>query len=109
MAELEMSGSPGVAFLIAATMMADIIAKACSSPQTAELNAGARAPTLMKWVSVGLIEALVLLAIAALIDEKYRIWIVLGGLLEAAITWVEYAHAKRSGLDSSEPGTETYS
>lgn len=106
MADLEMSGSWGVAFLIAAGIMAEIIAKACSSPQTLEINAKRRAPTLMKWVLIGTIEGLVLVFIAAICDKKYRAPILLGGLLEGAITWVEYSHGKASGLKSMELGTE---
>ena len=43
----------GVAFLVSYEVVCAIIAKACSSPQTAELNASKRAGTLMKWVWVG--------------------------------------------------------
>lgn len=106
MADMELSGSWGVAFLIACGIMAEIIAKACSSPQTLEINAKKRAPTLTKWVTIGIIEGLALIAIAAMIDKKYRGPILLGGLLEAAITWLEYAHGKAAGLKSDEPTTE---
>lgn len=105
---MEIGGSWGVAFLVSAGIMAEIIAKACSSPQTTELNADKRAPTLIKWVSVGVIEGLALVFIAALVDKKYRVPILLGGLLEAAITYVEYAHAKSSGLKNGGPTTESY-
>jgi hypothetical protein len=108
MAELEIGGSWGVAFLVSAGIMAEIIAKACSSPQTTELNADKRAPTLVKWVSVGIIEGLALVLFAALVDKKYRIPILIGGLLEAAITYLEYAHAKSAGLQNGGPTTETY-
>jgi|SRR5271165_1158388 len=101
-------GSWGVAFLVSATFMADIVAKACSSPQTMEINAGKRAGTLTKWVSVGLIEASILVMIALLVDEKYRMPILLGALAEGIITWVEYAHAKSSGLKNGGESTETY-
>ena len=103
---MELTGSWGVAFLVSAGIMAEIIAKACSSPQTLEINAKRRAPTLMKWVMIGTIEGLALVFIAAICDEKYRAPILLGGLLEAGITWFEYAHGKASGLRSMEPGTE---
>jgi hypothetical protein len=101
-------GSWGVAFLVSATFMADIVAKACSSPQTAEINAGKRAATLMKWVNVGLIEGAALVAVAFLVDRKYRTPILLGAVAEGVITWYEYQHAKQAGLSSSEPGTEQY-
>jgi len=102
------NGSWGVAFLVAATFMADIVAKACSSPQTAEINAGARAGTLMKWVNVGLLEGAALVAVALAVDKKYRVPILLGAAAEGIITWAEYAHAKRSGLANGGPPTESY-
>lgn len=108
MPDLEFSGSSGVAFIVAATCMADIIAKACSSPQTAEININKRADTLMKWVTIGIVEGLLFIFIAAAIDKKYRGAILAGGLLELAITYLEYAHAKASGLsNNSEVMTET--
>lgn len=105
---VDMSAGNGVAFLIGVTAMSDIIAKACSSPQTAELNADKRAETLMKWVTVGMLEGSAVIAIAAMIDQKHAMAIVAGGALEAAITYFEYQHAKKSGLASPEPGTEDY-
>jgi uncharacterized membrane protein len=108
MAAMELTGSWGIAFLVSAGIMAEIIAKACSSPQTVEINADKRAPTLMKWVMIGIIEATVLIIIAAMCDKKYRIPIMLGGAMEGLITFAEYAHGKSAGLKSSEPGTETY-
>ena len=108
MAGMELSGSWGVAFLVSAGIMAEITAKACSSPQTLEINAQMRAPTLWKWVSIGLVEGIALVAVAAIVDKKYRTPILLGGAMEALITWLEYLHGKRSGLRSGEPGTETY-
>ena len=65
-----MGGGTGVAFLVSAGIVYEIIAAACSSPQTTELNAGTRAPTLMKWVNLGLIQAGASVAIAAVLDKK---------------------------------------
>lgn len=97
----------GIAFLGGVQAMADIIAKACSSPQTAEINAGSRAATLMKWVHVGMLEGAALVVIAAIISPEVGFAFVAGGTAEAVITYVEYKHAKAAGLASSEPGTET--
>jgi hypothetical protein len=105
---VNMSAGRGVAFLIGVTAMSDIIAKACSSPQTAELNADKRAETLMKWVTVGLVEGAAVVGIAAAIDRQYAVAILAGGAIEAAITYYEYQYAKKSGLASPEPGTEEY-
>ena len=107
-AAVQSAGGYGIAFLVSAGIVAEIVAKACSSPQTTELNADARAPTLMKWVTVGLVEAAVFVAIAAAIDRKHRAAIILGGLAEGVITLAEYMHGKHAGLASAEPGTERY-
>lgn len=102
------AGSWGVAFLVSATFMADIVAKACSSPQTAEININKRADTLMKWVSVGLLEGAALVTVALIVDKKYRTPILLGALAEGLITFAEYIHAKHAGLASNAPGTESH-
>lgn len=101
-------GFNGPAFLIAATLTYDAIAKACSSPQTAEINAAKRADTLMKWVNVGTAEGLALVVFAAAVDPAHRLEILTGGGLAAAITYGEYLYAKWAGLRSSEPGTEDW-
>ena len=103
---LEIGVSQGVAFLVGGASFAEFLAKAVSSPQTAEINAHSRADTLMKWVNVGLIEGAVFVLIAAAIDPKHRNALLAGGLLEGIITYFEYRHAKQSGLASAEPGTE---
>lgn len=96
----------GIAFLVSAGIMAEIIAKACSSPQTLEINASTRAGTLWKWVNIGLVEGVLFVVLAAIIDKKHRNAILAGGALEAVITWAEYMHGKRSGLKNPGPGTE---
>mgnify|MGYP003344388595 CR=1 FL=1 len=42
----------------------EIIAAACSSPQTTEINAATRADTLMKWVNLGIAQAVVFVVAA---------------------------------------------
>jgi hypothetical protein len=106
--KLAAGGSWGIAFLVSAGIVAEIVAKACSSPQTAHLNAHKRAPTLMLWVNIGMAEAAVFVAIAAILDKKHRVPIILGGVTEAVITYGEYVYAKQSGLASEEPGTEDW-
>jgi len=100
--------SNGVAFLVSAGVMYEIIAAACSSPQTTELNAEARADTLMKWVHLGVAQGILFVVIAAVYDKKNSRAILLGGILAAILLYVQYIHAKNSGLSSNEPGTETY-
>lgn len=99
-------GSWGIAFLVAAGIVYEIIAAACSSPQTTEINAGARAGTLMKWVHLGVGQAALFIAIAAYADREHRGAIIAGGATAAGLMYAQYAHAKRAGLASALPGTE---
>ena len=101
-------GSDGIAFLVAAGIVYEIIAAACSSPQTTEINAGARADTLMKWVHLGVGQAALFIAIAAGLDRKHRAAILGGGITAAGLMYLQYDHAKRSGLRNAGPPTETY-
>jgi len=96
----------GVPFLVSAGIVYEIIAAACSSPQTTEINASTRADTLMKWVHIGLVQSAFFVAIAAWIDKDDAVPIIAGGGLAAGIMYGSYWHAKRAGLSSSEPGTE---
>ena len=106
--KMAQDSSWGIAFLVSAGIVAEIVAKACSSPQTTELNADARAPTLMKWVNIGMVEAAFFVAAAAILDEKHRVPIILGGLAEGMITYAEYLHGKRAGLANGGPPTERW-
>ena len=98
----------GIAFLVAAGIVYEIIAAACSSPQTTEINAGKRAATLMKWVYVGEVQAVAFVAIAAWIDRAHAPAIIAGGLMAGVLMHGSYLHARQAGLASSAPGTETY-
>ena len=98
--------SDGIAFLVSAGIVYEIIAAACSSPQTTEINAKARSATLMKWVNIGLAQAALFVFLAAWWDKRHRTAIITGGGLAAALMWYQYDHAKKAGLASPEPGTE---
>lgn len=96
-----------VVFMVSAGLVYEIIAAACSSPQTTEINAGARAETLMKWVKIGLLQSAVFVAIAASLSKTP--WaVILGGALAAGLMWLSYVHAKKAGLAEGGPGTEQY-
>lgn len=101
-------GSEGIAFLVSAGVMYEIIAAACSSPQTTELNACARAETLMKWVHLGVLQGVLFVGAAAIFDKQHRIAILAGGGAAAVLLYAQYGHAKRAGLASGKPGTESY-
>ena len=109
MADLQsaIKGGGGVAFLVSAGIVYEIIAAACSSPQTAEINASKRAGTLMKWVHIGIAQAAVFIAIAATVDKKHRAEIVSGGVLAGVLMYAQYAHAKSAGLRNGGPSTES--
>lgn len=102
------SSSNGVAFLVSAGIVYEIIAAACSSPQTTEINASARADTLMKWVYLGLLQSALFVVAAAMFDKTHRTAIVIGGGAAGVLMWAQYAHAKQAGLKSNAPGTESY-
>lgn len=102
------SGSKGVAFLVSGGVVYEIIAAACSSPQTTEINAQMRADTLMKWVHIGIAQGALFVAIAAYLDRKRASAILAGGGLATALLYGQYVHAMKSGLSSSAPPTETY-
>lgn len=99
--------SNAVTFMVSAGLVYEIIAAACSSPQTTEINAGARAGTLMKWVRIGLLQAALFVAIAAWMDDET--WpSVFGGGLAGALMWWQYDYAKKSGLRNGGAPTESY-
>ena len=102
-------GGDGVAFLVSAGIVYEIIAAACSSPQTTEINASARAGTLMKWVHLGAGQAALFIAVAAAVDRAHRAAIIGGGALAIVLMYAQYTHAKRAGLRNGGPPTETYS
>ena len=98
----------GIAFLVSAGIVFEIIAYSCSSPQTTELNAEKRAPTLMKWVHVGQIQSAGFLTAAALFDKAHRTPILAGGITAMVISEGLYLHAMQAGLSNGGPTTEEY-
>lgn len=106
-----LGGSAAIAFMVAAGLVYEIIAAACSSPQTAEINAKSRHKTLMKWVHIGLAQSALFVLIAAYMAKATGgspLAVVAGGLLAATVMYGCYFHAKRAGLKSELPGTETH-
>lgn len=104
-------GSPSVTMAVYAALTYDVISATNSSPQTTEINAAARADTLMKWVKLGLLQAGLFAGIGIAIEAmtKRPVWPpALGSGLAAALLWAQYIHAKNSGLQSTAPGTEDY-
>lgn len=106
-ADINLNNSDGIAFLVSAGIVYEIIAAACSSPQTTEINASSRADTLMKWVYIGLIQSALFIGVAAYIDPKHSRAIVGGGVTAGVLMLGQYMHAKQAGLASNKPGTES--
>lgn len=98
-------GSAGISFMVSAGLVYEIIAAACSSPQTTEINADKRSDTLMKWVYLGLGQAAIFVIIAALLSDK-PLAVLSGGALGGGLMLAQYKHARTAGLRSCEPGTE---
>jgi hypothetical protein len=108
LAETAGAASNGIAFLVGGGIVYEIIASNCSSPQTTELNASARAGTLMKWVHVGQVQAVIFLAAAALFDRPHRRAILAGGILAMVMMEALYLHAKQAGISNGGPPTEQH-
>jgi hypothetical protein len=104
--ELE-NNNVAVTIAVYAALVYDIISATNSSPQTTEINAGARADTLMKWVNIGLAQGAVFVLLGAALDHKH--WPpLLGGTLAGTLMWFQYDHALRSGLANGGATTESY-
>jgi hypothetical protein len=102
------NASNGIAFLVAAGIVYEIIAACCSSPQTMEINAAARADTLMKYVTIGEVQSAFFIGAAVLFDEKHAVPILAGGIAAGLIMHFSYVHAKNAGLSNPGPATENY-
>lgn len=102
-----MKSDDALTFMVSAGLVYEVIAAACSSPQTTEINAGKRSETLMKWVWIGVGQAALFVLIAAYISN--RPWPAIAGGGTAIILMVgQYIHAKNAGLASMLDGTEDY-
>jgi|SRR5215831_9393332 len=96
-----------------AALTYDIISATNSSPQTTEINAKARAETLMKWVKIGLAQAAIFAFLGVAIEgmSGRKIWPpALGAGLAGGLLWAQYVHAKKAGLETADslPPTEVY-
>jgi hypothetical protein len=94
---------------ISAAVVYDVISATNSSPQTTEINAAARAPTLMKWVNIGLAQGALFVVIMTLAEPPGKKWRpFVGGGLAGVLLWCQYVHAKNAGLKNPGPPTEQY-
>ena len=102
------NGRGGIAFLVAAGIAYEIVAAINSSPQTTEINSAKRAKSLMKWVNLAMVQAVLFILLAALFDPQHAPHIFFGGFLALGLMYGQYVHARNAGLRSDLPGTETY-
>lgn len=91
---------------VAAEMVYQLVGSNMSSPQTAELNAAARAPTIGKWVTLTNVEAIAWIIFLAYLDQSW--WWVLGGGLALVGMYLKYRYAIKSGIRNAGPATESY-
>lgn len=98
----------GVALLVSAGVVFEVMAAFASSPQTTELNANRRADTLMKWVHSGVVAAGLFVGLAMYYQPRQARAIFIGGALAAAILECAYIYAKRNGLKNPGAPTENW-
>lgn len=96
----------GVKVAVAAELVFQLTGANMSSPQTAELNADARAPTIGKWVNLTLAETIAWLVFLALLDQSWA-WLIGGGIALLSM-WAKYRYAINSGLGDGKKPTERY-
>lgn len=81
---------------MAAEVVYQVASANLSSPQSNELDAGARAPTLQKWVNISNAEAAGWVLFLCVLDGS--LWPALGGGVALAGLVFKYKHAISSGL-----------
>lgn len=89
-----------------AELVYQLVGANLSSPQTAELNARRRAPTIGKWVVMANSKALFWIIGLCILDGS--LWPAVGGGLAITDMHFSYRYAINCGLDSDAPGTEDY-
>jgi hypothetical protein len=90
----------------AATAVWTLVGCNLSSPQTAELNAGARSETIGKWTGMTWVEAGAWIVFFCWLDRS--LWPAVGGILAGATMAAKYKYAIASGLASTAAPTESY-
>lgn len=101
------NASDAIVIAVYAALVYDIVSATNSSPQTTELNASKRAPTLMKWVHLGLLQAAGFVVLGAFL-HPHRWPPVLGGGIAIALLYGQYLYAKEQGIKNPGAATETY-
>jgi hypothetical protein len=100
------AGTRMITVAVAAEMIYQLVGSNMSSPQTAELNAPARAPTIGKWVNLTMAEGVAWIVFLCWLDRSY--WPAIGGGLAGVGMVLKYRYAIRSGLSNGGTPTESY-
>lgn len=90
-----------LAVAIAAELVYQVASANLSSPQSNELDAGARAPTLQKWVTISNLETTGWIVFLCALDAT--LFPALGGGLALGGMVLKYRHAIGSGLQNGKP------
>jgi hypothetical protein len=106
MADTVLTGTRMLTVAVAAEMVYQLVGSNMSSPQTAELNAAARAPTIRKWVNLTNAEAAAWTIFLCVLDRSW--WPALGASMAGVGMWLKYRYAIQSGLNNPGPATERY-
>ena len=101
-----LAGTRMLTVAVAAEMIYQIVGSNMSSPQTAELNADARAPTIDKWVNMTMGECAAWVAFLCWLDKSW--WPALGGGIAGVGMYAKYRYAIIAGLKDDKPPTENY-
>ena len=104
---LASNGGAAIKVAVYAALVYDIVAATNSSPQTTEINAAKRGPTLMKWVYLGLAQAAAFVVAGAVLDPEHWPPLVGGGVAGVAL-WLQYRHALAAGTEGGGESTEDY-
>jgi hypothetical protein len=91
---------------VSAEMVYQLVGSNLSSPQSAELNASARAPTITKWVNMTTLEAVAWIVFLCVLDQS--LWPLVGGMLAGVGMLAKYRYAISSGIANPGPATENY-
>lgn len=100
------NGVAGIRFLVSAGYVYEVVAAACSSPQTMMINAAKRGPSLMFWVHAGIVQALFFVAIAAYLDRAHKWEYIWGAALAIGILYAQYMYAYNEGQKKMGGSTE---
>lgn len=96
----------GMIVAVTAEMIYQLTGSNMSSPQTAEMNAPARAGTINKWVQITNVEAIGWTVFFWWLYGSF--WAVVGGALAWTGMYGKYRYAITNGLKEGGPATENY-